>query len=195
MSRIVKIAAIVALALVVTALTGCGGADTEENTASANKVLCEITVREYGTISLELYPDVAPITVKNFTELAESGFYEGKIFHRIIDGFMIQGGASTEEMATIKGEFSSNGVENNLSHLVGTISMARRWGDPDSASTQFFITVGDATWLDGDYAAFGRVTDGMDVALKIASDANPIDDNGTIPESEAPVIESVVIIK
>jgi len=157
----------------------------------------EITVRDYGTTKLELDEGSAPITVANFIKLAQSGFYDDLTFHRIMDGFMIQGGdpkgngtGGAEEK--IKGEFSQNGVDNPISHVKGVISMARA-KDPDSASSQFFITVADATFLDGAYAAFGRVTEGMEIAEKIAKDARPIDNNGTIPASEQPVIESIVI--
>lgn len=157
----------------------------------------EITVRDYGTIKLELDEGSAPITVANFIKLAQSGFYDGLTFHRIMDGFMIQGGdpkgngtGGAEEK--IKGEFSQNGVPNPIRHVKGVISMARA-KDPDSASSQFFITVADATFLDGGYAAFGRVTEGMEIAEKIAKDARPIDNNGTIPPEQQPVIESIVI--
>ena len=158
----------------------------------------EITVRDYGTISLELDEGTAPITVANFIKLAQSGFYDGLTFHRIMDGFMIQGGdpegtgygGSSE---TIKGEFAQNGVPNGISHVEGVISMARA-KDPDTARSQFFITVADATFLDGAYAAFGRVTDGLDVAKQIAAAANPVDDNGTILPADQPVIESIVIL-
>ena len=121
---------------------------------------------------VDLYPEIAPITVENFVKLAEDGFYDGLTFHRIIKGFMIQGGdpkgdgtGGAEE--TIKGEFSKNGVENPLSHKRGVISMARSQM-PDSASSQFFIVHEDSTYLDGEYAAFGYVTEGMDVVNKIA---------------------------
>ena len=124
-------------------------------------------------IEIELYPEVAPITVKNFTKLAESGFYDGLIFHRVIKGFMIQGGdplgngmGGADE--NIKGEFRANGVPNNLRHERGVISMARSW-DPNSASSQFFIMHEDAPHLDGQYAAFGKVTCGMDTVDEIAS--------------------------
>ena len=157
----------------------------------------EITVRDYGTIKLELDASVAPITVENFVKLAQSGFYDGLTFHRIMDGFMIQGGdpdgngtGGSDEK--IKGEFSKNGVPNPISHVKGVISMARS-NDPDSASSQFFITVADSTFLDGSYAAFGRVTEGMEVAEKIAKDAKPVDNNGTIPADQQPVIEKIVI--
>ena len=158
----------------------------------------EIVIRDYGTIKLELDEGTAPITVANFIKLAEAGFYDGLTFHRIMDGFMIQGG-DLEGKGTggsgerIKGEFAANGVYNPISHVEGVISMARAQ-DPDSASSQFFITVADATFLDGSYAAFGRVTEGLGIAKQIAKDARPVDNNGTIPADEQPVIESVTIL-
>ena len=157
----------------------------------------EITVKDYGTIKLELDEGTAPITVANFVKLAKDGFYDGLTFHRIMDGFMIQGGdprgngtGGSDEK--IKGEFKQNGVDNPISHVKGVISMARS-NQPDSASSQFFITVTDATFLDGAYAAFGRVTEGMEVAEKIAKDARPVDNNGSVMPDEQPVIESIVI--
>lgn len=158
----------------------------------------EIEVEDYGTIKLELDADTAPITVTNFVKLAQEGFYDGLTFHRIMDGFMIQGGdplgtgtGGSDE--TIKGEFESNGVENTLSHVRGTVSMARS-SAPDSASSQFFIVQADSTYLDGDYAAFGTVTEGMEVVDAICKDADPTDNNGTIPAEEQPVMASVTII-
>ena len=156
-----------------------------------------IEMENGGIMELELYPEKAPITVSNFEKLVKSGFYDGLGFHRIIEGFMIQGGdpkgngtGGAEEK--IKGEFSQNGVDNPIRHVKGVISMARA-KDPDSASSQFFITVADATFLDGGYAAFGRVTEGMEIAEQIAKDARPTDNNGTIPPEAQPVIESIVI--
>ena len=158
----------------------------------------EIEVRDYGTIDVELDADEAPVTVTNFVKLAQEGFYDGLTFHRIIDGFMIQGGDPNGDGTggsdeNIKGEFSSNGVENNISHTRGTISMARAT-DPDSGSSQFFIVQADSTYLDGDYAGFGHVTDGMDVVDKISEDAKPTDNNGSIAKDQQPVIESIKII-
>ena len=125
------------------------------------------------TMTLELYPEKAPITVANFEKLAGSGFYDGLIFHRVIDGFMIQGGDPTGTGMggpgwQIKGEFSSNGVKNDLKHTRGVISMARS-RHPDSAGSQFFIMHKDAPHLDGQYAAFGKVIEGMDVVDEIAA--------------------------
>ncbi len=139
-----------------------------------DKTYALIEIEGYGEISLELYSDEAPISVANFVELANSGFYNGLIFHRVIDDFMIQGGDPTgtgygsSDQKTIKGEFSENGVTNRISHVRGTISMARSQ-NYNSASSQFFICQADCTYLDGQYAAFGCVTDGMDVVDKIAA--------------------------
>ena len=157
----------------------------------------EIEVKDYGTIKVELDADTAPISVTNFVKLAQEHFYDGLTFHRIIDGFMIQGGdpegtgrGGSDE--TIKGEFSENGVENNISHERGVISMARS-SDPDSASSQFFIVQSDSTYLDGQYAAFGHVTEGMDIVDQICKDAKPTDNNGTISADQQPVMTSVII--
>ncbi|MGN1128201.1 MAG: peptidylprolyl isomerase [Candidatus Flemingiibacterium sp.] len=135
--------------------------------------MVQIEMEDGGIIKIQLYPAVAPITCANFEKLVKEGFYDGLIFHRVINGFMIQGGDPTGtgmggSKETIKGEFAHNGVTNNLSHTRGTISMART-NVKDSASSQFFICHEDATFLDGDYAAFGCVTEGMDVVDRIAS--------------------------
>lgn len=174
------------------ALTSGGGS------AESGKHHVTITVRDYGTITVELDADAAPITVQNFLDLAGSGFYDGLTFHRIMEGFMIQGGdpegtGMGGSDKTIKGEFSANGVENPLSHTRGAISMARS-SAMDSASSQFFIVQKDSTFLDGQYACFGYVTDGMEVVDAIAADAQPTDGNGTIPADQQPVIESVKVL-
>ena len=177
--------------------------DTKEAVLDTSKELtgihhAQINVKDYGEIQVELDADTAPITVTNFVKLAQEGFYDGLTFHRIMDGFMVQGGdplgngtGGSDE--NIKGEFSNNGVENNISHTRGVISMARAM-DPDSASSQFFIVHEDSTFLDGDYAGFGHVTEGMDVVDAICKDAKPTDDNGTIKPEEQPVIESITIV-
>lgn len=126
-----------------------------------------------GEIKAELYPDVAPVTVKNFIDLIKKGFYNGLTFHRVIEGFMIQGGCPRGNGTggpgyCIKGEFRANGVKNDLKHERGVLSMARAM-DPDSAGSQFFIMHETSPHLDGQYAAFGKVTDGMDVVDKIAT--------------------------
>ncbi len=157
-----------------------------------------IDIKDYGTITVALDETAAPETVKNFVSLAESGFYDGLTFHRIIDGFMMQGGdpdgnGTGGSDKTIKGEFAENGFENNLSHTKGAISMARS-ADFNSASSQFFIVDEDSTFLDGSYAAFGYVTEGQEIVDKICKDAKPSDDNGTIKAEDQPVINSIKIL-
>ena len=160
------------LVLLCTALVSCGEKEKYDfSETPTNFVL--IRVEGYGDIVVELYPDVAPITVDNFKNLVSENFYDGLIFHRIIKGFMIQGGGITEDYKekdcpSIKGEFASNGVQNDLLHTRGVISMARTTV-PDSASSQFFIMHEAAPHLDGDYAAFGKVVEGIEVVDKIAS--------------------------
>ena len=148
-------------------------------------------------IKIELYPEIAPITCANFEKLVKEGFYDGLIFHRVISGFMIQGGdpegtGMGGAKENIKGEFAQNGVENNLSHTRGVISMARS-NEPDSASSQFFIVQADSTYLDGQYAAFGKVTKGMDIVDKICEDTPVTDSNGTVEKKNQPVINSIKI--
>ena len=156
-----------------------------------------IKVKKYGNIKVELDADTAPISVTNFVNLAKKGFYDGLTFHRIIDGFMIQGGDPSGDGTggsdeTIKGEFSDNGVENNISHVRGTISMARS-SENDSASSQFFIVQSDSTYLDGQYAGFGTVTSGMDIVDKICKDTPVTDSNGTVEKENQPVIEKITV--
>lgn len=194
---------IVAIIVVIIILFSCYVAGRDKNEGEkeymSGKVNVLMSIKDYGDITLELDADTAPITVSNFVELVNSKFYDGLTFHRIIEGFMIQGGdpdgnGTGGSSKTIKGEFSSNGVENNISHLRGVISMARS-SDPDSASSQFFIVHQDSTYLDGQYAAFGKVLSGMDVVDKIAADAVPTDNNGTIPSDKQPVITKIEVIK
>ena len=170
----------------------------ENNMYSTGKHHAEIVVKNYGTIALELDADVAPITVENFANLVNEGFYNGLTFHRIISGFMIQGGdplgnGTGGSSKTIKGEFASNGVKNSISHVRGTISMARS-SMPNSASSQFFIVHQDSTFLDGQYAAFGTVTSGMDVVDKICEDTVVEDNNGTVAAKNQPIIEKITMI-
>ena len=155
-----------------------------------------IDIADYGTISLELDSGAAPVTVANFLKLAGEGYYDGLTFHRIMEGFMMQGGApkSIDDMAdTIPGEFLMNGWDNPISHTRGVISMARA-DHPDSASIQFFIVHQDSTFLDGAYAAFGHVTDGIEVVDAVCESSRPVDNNGTIPAEEQPVITSITVI-
>lgn len=170
----------------------------ENNMYSTGKHHAKIVVKNYGTIALELDADVAPITVENFANLVNEGFYNGLTFHRIISGFMIQGGdplgnGTGGSSKTIKGEFASNGVKNSISHVRGTISMARS-SMPNSASSQFFIVHKDSTFLDGQYAAFGTVTSGMEVVDKICAETAVEDDNGTVEKNNQPVIEKITMI-
>ena len=182
--------------------TSDGAADTADTSEDGELLTglhhVTIDVQDYGTISLELDADTAPISVTNFINLSKDGFYDGLTFHRIISGFMIQGGdpkgnGTGGSDQTIKGEFSENGVENDISHVRGTISMARA-NDPDSASSQFFIVHEDSTFLDGQYAAFGHVTDGMDVVDAICENTPVQDNNGTVKADDQPVITSVTVI-
>ena len=203
-----------------TLLAGCGSSKSDEAQASdTNETTAEettdasseedtelltglhhvtIDVKDYGTISLELDADTAPISVTNFINLAKDGFYDGLTFHRIISGFMIQGGdpkgyGTGGSGQTSRGGFGESGVENDISHVRGTISMARA-NDPDSASSQFFIVHEDSTFLDGQYAAFGHVTDGMDVVDAICENTPVQDNNGTVKADDQPVITSVTVI-
>lgn len=152
---------------------------------SGKKPIVTIEMEDGSIMEAELYPEIAPKTVSNFVYLAQRGFYDGLIFHRVIPGFMIQGGDPTGSGTggpnyTIPGEFTSNGFKNDLKHTKGVLSMARTF-DPNSAGSQFFIMVGDAPHLDGEYAAFGKLTKGIEVAEKIANvkrndDDKPIED-------------------
>lgn len=158
----------------------------------------EIVVKDYGTIAVELDADTAPISVTNFVNLAKKGFYDGLTFHRIIDGFMIQGGdpegnGTGGSDNTIKGEFSENGVKNDISHVRGTISMARSV-ENDSASSQFFIVQSDSEYLDGQYAGFGTVTEGMEIVDKICEDTPVTDTNGTVDKKNQPVITTIKVL-
>ena len=206
MKRKIGIAAAIILALFV--VTGCQKQEetpkkSEQKKTEASEELlsgthhAEIQVKDYGTITVELDADTAQITVTNFVNLAKDGFYDNLTFHRIMDGFMIQGGDPNGDGTggadrTIKGEFSSNGVENEISHTRGTISMARAQ-DPDSASSQFFIVQEDSDYLDGNYAAFGHVTSGMEIVDQICKDVPVEDDNGTVKAENQPVIEKITI--
>ena len=209
----IMIVALLALSCVF--LGGCGNDSSSSNSSKAQKststvsnadsnvsipdnaVTAVIDVKDYGKITVALFPDDAPITVENFVKLAKNGFYDGLTFHRIISGFMIQGGdplgngtGGSDE--NIKGEFTANGVENQLSHTRGAISMARSQ-DFDSASSQFFIVHKDSTFLDGQYAAFGYVTEGMEIVDKICADTPVTDSNGTVEKANQPVINSITI--
>ena len=215
-----KFSFLLVLAVLVMGLSACGGSKSDttsetkapkatetaeatkkpesKTTDTKGKHHAKIKVKDYGTIEVELDGDTAPITVANFVKLVNEKFYDGLTFHRIMSGFMIQGGdplgngtGGSDE--TIKGEFSSNGVENNISHKRGVISMARS-SEPDSASSQFFIMHQDADYLDGQYAAFGKVTKGMSVVDKICEDVTQTNGNGTVEKADQPVIESIRMV-
>lgn len=174
-------------------------------TVYKNKLLsgtyyAEIEVENYGTIKLELDADTAPITVTNFVNLVKDKFYDGLTFHRIIEGFMIQGGAPNGSSIggsdkTIEGEFIANGIKNDISHKRGVISMARNSYDMNSASSQFFIMHDDNPSLDGKYAAFGHVISGMNVVDMIAEQTKVEDDNGTVLKENQPKIKKIRIVE
>ena len=199
-----KILCLILAAVMAFTLAGCGGEtggtptkvkNTQVDTTNA--INAEITMEDGSVIAMELYPGVAPITVENFVALAKDGFYDGLTFHRVIEGFMIQGGdpdgngtgGSDKE---IKGEFEKNGVTNNLSHTRGVVSMARS-NEPDSASSQFFIVHQDSPHLDGNYAAFGKVTSGMETVDRIATETPVEDANGTVIPPNQPKIKTITI--
>ena len=145
------------------------------------------------------YPEAAPITVANFKKLVNEGFYNGLTFHRVVKGFMIQGGDPTGNGdggtgETIKGEFASNGVPNSIKHERGVLSMARWADEPDSASSQFFIVQSDSLFLDGNYAGFGKVTEGMEYVDRICKDTPVVDNNGKVLKENQPIIEKIIMI-
>lgn len=191
------------LALAFSALfifTGCGKDISTDEKTSENKTSVSADTSVGGEFVITLYPEYAPITCENFENLVNDGFYDGLIFHRVVEGFMAQGGdpqgtGMGGSKETIKGEFASNGVENNLSHTRGIVSMARS-KNPDSASSQFFICYDDScSFLDGDYAAFGEVTEGMEVVddfLKVPRSLGS-DNDISSPNSPIRIKEAVMI--
>ena len=214
MKKIIRnlITAVVATTL---CLTGCSSAGTADKNTDSDKSTqtasgsaiqgnlsgkhhVKITVKDYGTIEVELDADQAPITVTNFAKLVKEGFYDGLTFHRIISGFMIQGGdplgnGTGGSENKIKGEFSANDVDNPLKHTRGVLSMARS-SAYNSASSQFFIMHADATHLDGQYAAFGKVLSGMEIVDAICENTPVTDGNGTVAKENQPVITSIRMI-
>jgi Peptidyl-prolyl cis-trans isomerase (rotamase) - cyclophilin family len=203
--------------ILIVGITGCGGnakegeqsgktgstdsgkqQESQTGETLTGKHHVEIQIKDYGTIKAELDADVAPISVSNFVSLAKSGFYDGLTFHRIISGFMIQGGDPKGDGTggsdkNIKGEFSANGVENSISHVRGTISMARA-REYDSASSQFFIVHQDSVYLDGQYAAFGKVTEGMEIVDQICEKTPVADGNEKVEADKQPKIETIKVI-
>ncbi|MCL2402800.1 MAG: peptidylprolyl isomerase [Coriobacteriia bacterium] len=223
MKNVLRILAIMSLAMLLPlALMGCNG-DTEEETNNATRDAevieteteapvvedqanlwegdmpkVKIEIEDFGDVVVELNPEIAPISVANFLKLVNEGFYDGVGFHRIIEGFMIQGGdpdgtgmGGSDE--NIQGEFANNGVDNPISHDRGVLSMARS-SDPNSASSQFFIVHQDAHFLNGDYAAFGRVVEGMDVVDAIAENTPVTDGNGSVAPENHPVMTRVTVV-
>lgn len=175
--------------------------NAELNALTENTIDAEILLTNGESIDIELYPDLAPKTVANFIKNVQEDFYTGTIFHRVVDGFMIQGGGYDEDYKlksvseTVEGEFADNGIENPLSHERGVISMART-SELNSASTQFFIVQTDSTYLDGQYAAFGRVTAGMGVVDEIAKAEkmkDPPSGMKNVPQEQF-VIQSITIL-
>lgn len=177
-------------------VTACKTTRYEKKAAAKHHV--EIEVEGYGVIKVELDSAMAPLTVDNFLGLAKQGFYNGSTFHRIIKGFMVQGGTAPASWTgaqphSIMGEFSANGyTSNTLKHLRGTISMARLADNNNSASSQFFICHQDRPDLDGNYAAFGQVTEGMEVIDKLVE--VPYGENGAVEEKDRPVIKEIRVI-
>ena len=158
-----------------------------------------MTIKDFGEVKLELYGDIAPVTVANFVKLINNGFYNGLTFHRAIEDYMIQGGdpkgdGTGNTDPRIYGEFKSNGFENKLSHTKGVLSMARA-RNKNSASCQFFIMLGDETRLDGDYAAFGKVTVGMDIIESVMASIKTNDPNGLIAPENQPIIEKIEMVE
>lgn len=199
-----KIKHVLIVVMMLLLFTGCGGSGSDAGDTYTPPALdagatyyADIDIADYGMITIKLDQAVAPVTCANFVELANGGFYDGLTFHRIMEGFMMQGGDPSGDGTggsenNIVGEFKSNGYDNELSHKRGVISMARAQ-DPNSASSQFFICHADSDFLDGDYAAFGVVTNGIEVVDAVCKKAQPTDNNGTIPTDEQPIITSIKI--
>ncbi len=206
MMKLKKFFSIVVCIALCFCFAGCGETENNKNEGYISSPTVEtvgrknavITVENYGEIKLELYGDLAPVTVDNFVKLAESGFYDGLTFHRIMKDFMIQGGdpegtGMGGSDQNIYGEFAANKFQNNISHVRGVISMARLDNDYNSANSQFFIVHQDATHLDGGYAAFGKVTEGIEVVDKIAEiPSDPY--TGFVEKPDQPVISSIEIL-
>ena len=191
-----RILAFALAVLMIACLFGCEEEKKQKEVEPFNPsstYYADIVIKNYGTITVLLDQSAAPITVENFVKLARQGYYDGLTFHRIIEGFMMQGGMNAKNPAdNITGEFASNGIENPLKHTRGAISMARST-DKNSASSQFFIMHKDKSHLDGEYACFGYVTTGIEIVDAICEGVQPTDNNGSIPSEQQPVIETVTI--
>ena len=194
---------IIAMVLCVIMIVGCFAGCGSKSGKDGGIHHAEIVIKGYGTVELELYSDIAPITVENFITLSKAGFYDGLTFHRMQKDFVLQGGdpegnGSGGSKNNIKGEFYANGVENDISHTRGVISMARGGYDYNSASSQFFIVLSDdyTSSLDGLYAAFGKVTKGMDVIDEVCADLEDAETDymGGLMAKDQPIIEKITII-
>ena len=190
-----KILALCLAMLMALCFFGCTNEKEVEPFNPDSTYYADIEIENYGTITVKLDQSAAPVTVENFVKLARQGYYDGLTFHRIIEGFMMQGGApknNKDKAESIVGEFSANGYENPLEHTRGAISMARS-NDMNSASSQFFIVHKDYPSLNGKYACFGYVTEGIEIVDRICEEAQPSDGNGSIPEEQRPVITTITI--
>ncbi|MBR6524420.1 MAG: peptidylprolyl isomerase [Clostridia bacterium] len=190
---IIALVALVAAVAYVAFAPSTGNEEDEKGGILSGKYYVQIDIQDYGTIVAELDADIAPITVTNFMKLVDEKYYDGLTFHRIMSGFMMQGGAGSPVDA-IKGEFAQNGIKNDLKHTRGVLSMARTVVK-DSASSQFFIMHQDAPHLDGLYAAFGQVLSGMEVVDAICENTPVQDSNGTVKAEDRPVITRIVRIE
>lgn len=214
-----KVISLALVSVLVISLFACSsGSGTASNKGEQKKPKVEISVKDFGVMQVELEPEIAPITVANFLKLVNEGFYDGLTFHRVVPDFIIQGGDPAGDGTggsgeTIKGEFESNGVHNTISHKRGVLSMGRLNGEPDSASSQFFICQQDAVkldengnpvkddkgefvnYLDGDYAAFGRLISGIEIVDKICEEVPTVDYSGYVDTIDQPVIEYIKVIE
>ena len=206
MKKTVKmISLLLVMSMLLVPFCGCGGKDAADpkttggtadvSTEAGDHPLVKITMKDGGSFTIELYPEYAPETVENFLSLVNSGFYDGLTFHRVVDNFMAQAGSATGDgisdpnEKTIYGEFSNNGfTQNTLLHERGTISMARTSFDNNSASTQFFICYAPQSFLDGDYAAFGKVIDGMDVVDTFTTVERTVNSSGEMATPVVPIV-------
>ena len=196
----IKILNFLLLIFLIGGLCGCeSGLTYEKDEKLFGTHTAVMTIKDFGEVKLELYGDIAPVTVANIVKLIKDGLYDGLTFHRAIEGYLLQGGDpngdGTGNTATrIYGEFKNNGFENKLSHKKGVLSMARA-RDYNSATCQFFIMVGDETRLDGDYAAFGKVIEGMEIIENVMSSIKTNDPNGLIPHEKQPIIEKIEMLE
>lgn len=195
----IKLSAFALILLILIGICGCeSGLPYEKEEKLYGTHTAIMTIKDFGEVKIELYGDIAPVTVANFVKLIKKGFYDGLTFHRVIQDYMIQGGdpngdGSGNSATRIYGEFKNNGFENSLKHEKGVISMARS-RDYNSASCQFFIMLVDESRLNGDYAAFGKVIEGMDIIEAVAVSIKSTGSNGEISEDKQPIIEKIEML-